>query len=88
MIRAWLQANPGMARAIMDRNRSYVFFRENHELGPDDGPLGAHAQRRHGEAVGQAEQRRAPKAAPARPSPTSSGSSFKGASSSPGVSPG
>ncbi|MGH6912588.1 MAG: murein transglycosylase A, partial [Geminicoccales bacterium] len=40
-IRTWLEANPGAARAIMDRNRSYVFFQENSELGPDDGPIGA-----------------------------------------------
>jgi membrane-bound lytic murein transglycosylase A len=40
-IRAWLEANPGAARAIMHRNRSYVFFQENPELGPDDGPIGA-----------------------------------------------
>ena len=40
-IRAWLEANPGAARMIMDRNRSYVFFQENPELGPDDGPIGA-----------------------------------------------
>jgi membrane-bound lytic murein transglycosylase A len=40
-IRAWLEAHPDMAQAIMDRNRSYVFFRENRELGPDDGPVGA-----------------------------------------------
>jgi membrane-bound lytic murein transglycosylase A len=40
-IRAWLEANPGAAQAIMDRNRSYVFFQENSDLGPDDGPIGA-----------------------------------------------
>lgn len=40
-IRAWLQANPEDARAIMDRNRSYVFFQEHPLLTPEDGPLGA-----------------------------------------------
>ena len=36
-IRAWLAANPGEARAVMQRNARYVFFRELR--GP--GPLGA-----------------------------------------------
>ena len=40
-IRAWLRANPGEARAVMQRNPSYVFFREIHGLGPDEGPPGA-----------------------------------------------
>ena len=40
-IRQWLQANPGQARDIMSRNKSYIFFRENTELGASDGPLGA-----------------------------------------------
>ncbi len=40
-IRAWLQAHPDAAQAIMDRNRSYVFFQEHPELSPDQGPLGA-----------------------------------------------
>ncbi|MEM9625117.1 MAG: MltA domain-containing protein [Pseudomonadota bacterium] len=40
-IRKWLQANPGRAREIMARNKSYIFFRENTELEPTDGPLGA-----------------------------------------------
>lgn len=36
-IRAWLKAHPGETRALLDKNRSYVFF---HELkGP--GPIGA-----------------------------------------------
>lgn len=40
-IRAWLAANPGQAREIMARNKSYIFFRENTELDPKEGPLGA-----------------------------------------------
>lgn len=40
-IRKWLQANPQSARDIMARNKSYIFFRENTELDPTDGPLGA-----------------------------------------------
>ncbi len=40
-IRKWLQANPNRAREIMARNKSYIFFRENTELDPTDGPLGA-----------------------------------------------
>ncbi len=36
-IRAWLAAHPGEAKAIMDENRSYVFFREL----TGDGPLGS-----------------------------------------------
>jgi membrane-bound lytic murein transglycosylase A len=40
-IKAWLEAHPGDAPDIMARNRSYIFFEERPELGPDDGPLGA-----------------------------------------------
>ena len=40
-IRAWLAANPLLAAAMMQRNPSYVFFRELVELDPLDGPLGA-----------------------------------------------
>ncbi len=36
-IRAWLAANPGQADALMQKNRSYVFFREL----KGDGPIGA-----------------------------------------------
>jgi len=32
-IRAWLQANPGEAAAVMQRNPSYVFFRESDAAG-------------------------------------------------------
>jgi membrane-bound lytic murein transglycosylase A len=40
-IRAWLRANPGEARAVMQQNPSYVFFREIRGLNPDEGPPGA-----------------------------------------------
>ncbi len=40
-IRQWLQAHPRRAREIMGRNKSYIFFRENTELDPTDGPIGA-----------------------------------------------
>jgi membrane-bound lytic murein transglycosylase A len=36
----WLRDNPEPARALMRRNRSYIFFREAGELAPDDGPIG------------------------------------------------
>jgi membrane-bound lytic murein transglycosylase A len=40
-IRAWLAANPAEAGAVMDRNPSYVFFREIRGLAPNEGPPGA-----------------------------------------------
>jgi len=40
-IRAWLRAHPREAPALMARNRSYIFFQEQPQLGADDGPLGA-----------------------------------------------
>ncbi len=40
-IRDWLIAHPEQAKDIMARNKSYIFFRENTELDPSDGPLGA-----------------------------------------------
>lgn len=40
-IRAWLKTHPERAREIMARNKSYIFFRENTELDPAEGPLGA-----------------------------------------------
>lgn len=40
-LRAWLKANPGDAEALMDANRSYVFFREVPGAQADEGPLGA-----------------------------------------------
>jgi membrane-bound lytic murein transglycosylase A len=36
----WLKDNPEPARALMRRNRSFVFFREATELKPGDGPIG------------------------------------------------
>jgi membrane-bound lytic murein transglycosylase A len=36
----WLRENPGPARDLMRRNRSYIFFREAAELKPEDGPIG------------------------------------------------
>lgn len=40
-IRQWLKDHPSHAQEIMARNKSYIFFRENAELDPTDGPLGA-----------------------------------------------
>ena len=40
-IRAWLAAHPDRAKAVMDENPSYVFFREVPGLRPDEGPPGA-----------------------------------------------
>jgi membrane-bound lytic murein transglycosylase A len=40
-IRAWLAANPAEARAVMEQNPSFVFFREIRGLGPEEGPPGA-----------------------------------------------
>jgi membrane-bound lytic murein transglycosylase A len=40
-IRAWLQTHPQDAAAMMARNRSYIFFREQPQLAASDGPLGA-----------------------------------------------
>ena len=40
-IRAWLEAHPGRARAIMDENPSYVFFRTAPQLSAAQGPPGA-----------------------------------------------
>jgi membrane-bound lytic murein transglycosylase A len=36
----WLRDHPVEARALMRRNRSYIFFREAVELAPEDGPVG------------------------------------------------
>ena len=36
----WLKDNPEPARALMRENRSYIFFRPNDELKPEDGPVG------------------------------------------------
>ncbi len=46
-IRAWLNANPAQAQAVMDTNPSYIFFRDmtdgapQSSLEPDSGPVGA-----------------------------------------------
>jgi membrane-bound lytic murein transglycosylase A len=40
-IRAWLAAHPAEAARVMDRNPSYVFFREMAGVRPDEGPPGA-----------------------------------------------
>lgn len=40
-IKAWVRANPAAGRAYLDRNPSYVFFREITALDPSLGPLGA-----------------------------------------------
>ena len=40
-IRAWLEAHPSEAESVMDRNPSYVFFRELTGTRPDQGPPGA-----------------------------------------------
>ena len=39
-LRAWLEANPGSARELMNCNPSYVFFAER-ELPPGAGPIGS-----------------------------------------------
>ena len=39
-LKAFLRENPAEGARIMRANRSYVFFREAPELGPDDGPVG------------------------------------------------
>ncbi len=40
-IRAWLDANPARADALMHKNGSYVFFRMLEDLDPNAGPPGA-----------------------------------------------
>ncbi len=40
-IRAYIAAHPEEGRALMRQNKSYVFFREATELGPEDGAVGA-----------------------------------------------
>jgi len=39
-IRAWLEAHPEQATEVLDQNPSYVFFREDDALRPDQGPPG------------------------------------------------
>lgn len=36
----WLRANPTEARALMEENRSFVFFALDDSLAPEDGPIG------------------------------------------------
>lgn len=40
-IKEWLYENPDKARDVMNKNTSYVFFRELKEIKPDEGPIGA-----------------------------------------------
>jgi membrane-bound lytic murein transglycosylase A len=40
-IRRWLETHPDQAKAVMDRNESYVFFREAEDADPSLGPAGA-----------------------------------------------
>ncbi len=40
-IRGWLAAHPDQARALMEQNPNYVFFRTIDALRPDQGPVGA-----------------------------------------------
>lgn len=40
-IRRWLEANPAKAKAVMDRNESYVFFKAAADTDPSLGPVGA-----------------------------------------------
>lgn len=39
-IRTWLETHPDQAEQILDENPSYVFFREDDDLRPDQGPPG------------------------------------------------
>ncbi|WP_430513895.1 MltA domain-containing protein [Pannonibacter phragmitetus] len=40
-LRAWLMANPERMDGLFRRNRSFIFFREVTEVGPELGPIGA-----------------------------------------------
>lgn len=40
-IRAWLDANPARASALMNRNRSFIFFAESRQDDPSLGPVAA-----------------------------------------------
>ena len=40
-IQAWARAHPGELRALLDKNPSYVFFRELPDSGAELGPIGA-----------------------------------------------
>jgi len=40
-IKAWVRANPGAGRELLNTNPSYVFFRKLVDLSPESGPIGA-----------------------------------------------
>jgi membrane-bound lytic murein transglycosylase A len=40
-LKTWLRADPARGRALMQENKSYVFFRELPKAKADDGPVGA-----------------------------------------------
>lgn len=40
-LRAWLNAHPEKVEPLLKENRSYIFFREVDEIGPQEGPVGA-----------------------------------------------
>ena len=40
-IKAWVRANPGPGRVLLNANPSFVFFRRLTDLAPDKGPIGA-----------------------------------------------
>jgi membrane-bound lytic murein transglycosylase A len=40
-IKAWVRANPGAGRELLNTNPSYVFFRKLADLSPESGPIGA-----------------------------------------------
>ena len=40
-IKAWVRANPGPGRALLNSNPSFVFFRRLDDLPPESGPIGA-----------------------------------------------
>mgnify|MGYP000064823655 CR=1 FL=1 len=41
VLRGWLARNPEEIDGVLRRNRSYIFFRQVSEAGPDEGPVGA-----------------------------------------------
>lgn len=40
-IKAWVRANPGPGRQLLNSNPSFVFFRKLEDLPPESGPIGA-----------------------------------------------
>ncbi|MHA1189258.1 MAG: MltA domain-containing protein [Alphaproteobacteria bacterium] len=40
-LEAWISANPGPGRALMQANQSFIFFRQVEDLAADAGPIGA-----------------------------------------------